>query len=173
MPYEILADRTGASENSGALSRSEPLLHIRLTPHQSLSREGFVTFIGITFVLMMVPLTVFIGSGLWWGVAAHVFGALALCWTLLRRSWKDGTLTEDLRLWSDRIEIARYNPRSADQHWEANPYWVQLKLHPKPVTNYLTLSGGSRDVELGRFLTPEERLSLRDLLERRLSGGAP
>jgi hypothetical protein len=42
------------------------------------------------------------------------------------------------------------------------------------VPNYLTLSGGGREVELGAFLTPVERIELKDRLEkgpaRRLSG---
>ena len=169
MPYEILTDDLGASERSGAPSPSDLLLHIRLRPHQSLSPEGFVTFIGITFVLMLVPLSAFIGTGLWWGVAPFVLGALALCWAMLKRSWRDGMLTEDLKLWSDQMTIDRYNPRAPSQHWEANPHWVRLNIKEKPVESYLTLAGGSREVELGRFLSPEERRTLHDILDRALT----
>lgn len=168
MPYEILTDRLGASEKSGAPSSSEPLLHIRLTPHQSLSPQGFVTFVGITFVLMLVPLTALIGTKLWWGIAPFVLGALAFLWLMLKRSWRDGTLREELRLWQDRIEIIRHNPRADNQTWEANPYWVRPALHPEPVEDYLTLTGGPRDVELGRFLSPEERKTLHDALANAL-----
>ena len=54
--------------------------------------------------------------------------------------------------------------------WEANPYWVRAKLHTKggPVPNYLTLTGGAREVELGRFLTPLERVELKGLIEKEL-----
>lgn len=164
MPYEILLDRTGASETSGALSTSDPLLHIKLQPHQSLSREGFVTFIGLTFLLMLVPLSILIGTVMWWGIAPFVVGALALMWLMLKRSWRDGTLTEELMLSRDAIKIHRYNPRGPDQSWSANPYWVKLGLHPVPVENYLTLKGSDREVELGRFLSPEERKSLHNTL---------
>lgn len=172
MPYEILVDQTGASEKSGAPSSSDIhsrpqsglLLHIRLTPHQSLSPQGFVTFVGITFVLMLVPLTALIGTKLWWGIAPFVLGSLAFLWAMLKRSWRDGTLQEDLRLWSDRIEITRQNPRAPTQTWEANPYWIHPALHPEPVEDYLTLKGGKREVELGRFLSPQERRALREVL---------
>ena len=52
--------------------------------------------------------------------------------------------------------------------WEANPYWLKLALHPTDgrVEHYLTLKGGgpnqTREVELGAFLTPEERVDLRE-----------
>jgi len=39
------------------------------------------------------------------------------------------------------------------------------------VPQYLTLSGGDRQVELGAFLTPQERLALKDMLERQLRAG--
>ena len=53
--------------------------------------------------------------------------------------------------------------------WEANPHWVSVKLrNDGPVERYLTLRGGGREVELGSFLTPEERESLHADLNRRL-----
>jgi uncharacterized membrane protein len=56
-------------------------------------------------------------------------------------------------LWDDLIRIERHEPRRREPlDWEANPYWVRVALHAKggPVPNYLTLSGGGREVELGR-----------------------
>jgi uncharacterized membrane protein len=38
-----------------------------------------------------------------------------------------------------------------------------------PVENYLTLRGAGREVEIGRFLTPEERVSLHEELELALA----
>ena len=54
--------------------------------------------------------------------------------------------------------------------WEANPYWVRLKLHEAggPVPKYLTLSGAGREIELGAFLTPGERVELKSCLEAEL-----
>ena len=45
-----------------------------------------------------------------------------------------------------------------------------MVLHPTagPVPNYLTLQGGPREVELGAFLSEEERLALRDEVQAAL-----
>ncbi len=67
--------------------------------------------------------------------------------------------------------LTRHNPRHENQHWQANPYWVRVNLlpHGGPVENYLTLTGGPRDVELGAFLTAVEREQLQHELRGRLS----
>jgi uncharacterized membrane protein len=173
MPYRITADRTGASEKSGALSTSSaPSLILSLTPHQSLTPKGFVVFIGVTATAFALPLLSLAGTPAFWWVLPPVALTVLLIWTLLKRSWRDGTLREDVTLWPDRLLIERANPRAPDQIWEANPHWVRVTLHATsgPVDNYLTLAGNAgREVELGRFLTPQERAELHRLLTRALA----
>ncbi len=88
-------------------------------------------------------------------------------WYFLERSYADGALTEVLSLWSDRIELIRTNPRGRRNRtgtptrtgfgWRCAP-------EGGPVESYLTLKGNGREVELGAFLTPEERVDLHDML---------
>ena len=135
---------------------------LTLWPHRSLPRRGFALFIGITFVLLLVPLLPLLGTPLLWGLLPFMMGVLALTWLLLMRSYADGRLTEVLTLSPERVELVRQNPRGPEQRWEANPYWVRIEMHGKsgPVENYLTLSGSDRTVEIGAFLSPEERAAL-------------
>src|SRR4028118_2107767 len=67
----------------------------------------------------------------------------------------------------DRVELARCDPRRPVRSWEANPHWIRTVLHQTggPVPNYLTLSGSGRTVEIGAFLSEEERLELKPELE--------
>lgn len=66
------------------------------------------------------------------------------------------------------LHLRSLNPRGPVQEWRADPAWVALRLIPRggPVEQYLTLTGGGREVELGAFLTPEERIALHDELGR-------
>ncbi|MBO6603992.1 MULTISPECIES: DUF2244 domain-containing protein [Paracoccaceae] len=173
MPVLIDTVDTGAPEDFGALSRSGhgvPRLRIVLTPYRSLTPDGFVWFIGLTATLICLPLLAVIGTSLFWGLLPFILGTVAAIWAALKRSWRDRALYEELVLWDDLIRLERVEPRRPPRDWEANPYWVRVNLHAKggPVPNYVTLSGGSREVELGAFLTPGERVALKARLEREL-----
>ena len=161
----------GASSPEAA-ERGAPRLRLRLTPYQVADTRG-------------VRLVHRPDRGTDLGAASvdprhkRVLGAAALhrsaavwaIWAALKRSWRDTDLFEEVSLWDDLIRVERHEPRrAAPLEWEANPYWVRAALHTKggPVPNYLTLSGGGREVELGAFLTPVERVELKNWLEREL-----
>jgi len=147
-----------------------PPRRLQLWPHRSLSEKGFAGFILATFGLLLLPLFAVLGTPVMWGLLPFLMAALALLWVALRRSFADGRLSEELSLWPDRIELIRTNPRGPAQSWAANPYWVRVALRPSggPVANYVTLSGAGREVEIGAFLSPEERLELRADLDAAL-----
>jgi uncharacterized membrane protein len=96
--------------------------------------------------------------------------AIWAIWFALRKNGRDRDIVEDLRLSPDRITLVRHGPKGKRQDWEANPYWVQVTLHETggAVPNYLTLKGDGREVELGAFLSEDERIALRGDLHSRL-----
>lgn len=144
---------------------------LHLWPHRSLTRGGFVWFIGLTAGLIALPALAVIGSPVLWGLMPFFVLAVAGVWWAIRRNQKDTEIIEDLTLTRARIALVRHGPRGRRQDWEANPYWVRVTIHPTggPVPNYLTLSGAGREVELGAFLTEDERLDLSKDLTRRLA----
>ena len=172
----ILTEPPEAPAPSGASSseaRAAPRLRLRLTPYKSLTPEGFVWFIGLTAALISVPLLSILGTSVFWALLPFIVAAVWAIWAALKRSWRDHELFEVVTLWDDLIRIERHEPRRREPlGWEANPYWVRVSLHARggPVPNYLTLSGGGREVELGAFLTPVERIELTDRLEKVLRG---
>lgn len=170
MPVHI-DDLNGAPDTTGALVREghgQPRLRLTLTPHKSLTPEGFVWFIGATAALIMIPLVSILGNPVFWFLLPFILGAIWAIWAALKRSWRDREVVEQVLIWDDLITLDRRDPRRPVRHWEANPYWVRVILHARggPVPHYLTLQGGDREVELGAFLTPPERVGLKDTLER-------
>ncbi|WP_049645341.1 DUF2244 domain-containing protein [Candidatus Rhodobacter oscarellae] len=151
-------------------SSTEPPQRLELWPHRSLPPQGFATFIIVTACMLLIPLLAVLGSPVLWGLLPFLGGALWAIWYALRRSDADGALREDLTLAADTMELVRCNPRGDQQSWQANPYWVRVEMHATggPVANYLTLKGGDRAVELGAFLSPEERAALFAELQDRL-----
>jgi uncharacterized membrane protein len=80
-------------------------------------------------------------------------------WFAMRRNWRDRSVLEEMHMEPRGRASAPLNPRGPVQEWHADPHWVALNMIPKggPVGKYLTLTGGGREVELGAFLTPDER----------------
>ncbi|WP_425092541.1 DUF2244 domain-containing protein [Tropicimonas sp. S265A] len=168
MPAEWTELQQEAPAKPGAFA---PVAVLRLWPHRSLTAKGFVWFIGITAAALSLPLIAVLGSVVLWGLLPFMLIALGGVWYGIQRNQRDLALNEVLELSPDRISLTRFNPRTSDQHWEANPYWVEVQLHPSrgPVENYLTLRGSDREVELGAFLSPDERMALYADLQDRLS----
>lgn len=159
MPYEWIPPEPGG-----------PLHELHLWPHRSLPKRGFAWFIGATFVLLLFPLWPAIGSPVLWGLLPFLMGALALVYWALQRSYRDGEILEELRIWEDRVTLEHHARRRPTQDWEANPHWVEVLLHKSggPVPNYVTLRGANREVEIGAFLSEDERRELHDDLARLL-----
>lgn len=165
MPYEIDATPTSAPDHSGAdgIQGSDAPRHsLSLWPHRSLPRAGFVWFIGGTAAMISLPLIALIGSPVLWAMLPFLMLAVGAIWWALQRSYRDGELIEHLTIWPDRMTLVRMGPRGKQAQWEANPYWVTPVLHASggPVPNYITLRGGDREVELGAFLSEDERIAL-------------
>jgi uncharacterized membrane protein len=156
MPYEWLPPEG-----------TEQRLH--LWPHRSLTQRGFVWFIGLTAALIAVPLMGILGSPVLWALLPFLLVTIWAIWFALRKNGRDRDIVEELRLSRGRITLVRHGPKGRRQDWEANPYWLRVTLHQTggPVPNYLTLKGEGREVELGAFLSEEERIALhRELLSR-------
>jgi uncharacterized membrane protein len=166
----------GASDGPGPFDRTDtPLLALTLWPNRSLSPRGFAGFLVLLAVCLSVPLLPLLGTGAAWGLLPFLVGMLVAVYAAIRRSYADGRLVEELRLWPDLITVERREPRGAVRRWHANPNWVRLRLLENArIEKYLTLEGNGREIELGAFLSPEERQRLHGELRAALSGlGAP
>ena len=135
---------------------------LHLWPHQSLRPRGFVWFIGLTGALILVPLMAVLGSVVLWGLLPFLLLTLGGMWLALDRSRHNAQVCEVLTLTEDRAHLVRRNPRGGEQEWECNRYWARPEIHAHggPVPHYVTLRGGGRVVEIGAFLSEEERVAL-------------
>lgn len=162
MPVEWVR-RPERRPDAGAPPAREPLGELHLWPYRSLPRRGFVMFIGTTAALVALPMIALLGSPVVWGILPFFVAVLAGLWWALERSYRDGTVLEELRVWPDRVELTRHNPRGPRQEWQADLYWTRVEMHEDggPVPHYLTLRGAAgRVVELGAFLSEDERKAL-------------
>lgn len=144
--------------------------HLTLWPHQSLSRQGFVLFIGTTTAMAAIPLLSVLGSPVVWVLLGFFVVAFWGVWTAIAANRRNLSIHETLSLTNERLHLAHVPPEGPALEWESNPHWVTIQIRTDgPVEKYLTLRGGGREVELGAFLTPEEREALFEDLKRALA----
>ncbi|MCR9146306.1 MAG: DUF2244 domain-containing protein [Rhodobacteraceae bacterium] len=153
MPYEWNA----SSDPAGATR------HLRLWPHRSLPRRGFAMFILITCAMLTLPLYPLLGTVTLWGLLPFLMLAVGGVWFALEKSYSDAAMGEELTIDSEQVHLRRVNPRGrGEQEWDCQSYWAQVHMHPTggPVPHYVTLRGHGREVEIGAFLSEDERKAL-------------
>ncbi len=130
-------------------------------PHQSMTPRGFTWFIGATAGLLSLPLFPLLGTPVLWVLLAFFLLALAGVWRAIRLNQRVQSRREKLTLSPERLHLSHLPVNGPTLEWEANPHWVTVHLrNDGPVEKYLTLRGNGREVELGAFLSPEEREGL-------------
>jgi len=152
MPYEWTKPRSNHSQQS----------QLDLWPHSSLPNKGFAAFILTTFLFISLPLYPVLGTAVFWGLLPFLMITVGAIWVALRKNYADRTILEQLTLSDDQIHLIRQNPNGKQQTWECNAFWARVHMHETggPVRHYVTLSGNGREVELGAFLSEEERKAL-------------
>lgn len=166
-PEGVGARAPAPSAVAGLPGRAGPPLFARtLRPHRSMSATAGAWCLGLAAAGFALPLLPLLGTRAGWGLLPFLVAALlGLDWAF-RRSHADARLSEELRLWPDLITVMRREARGGRvRHWHANPFWVEVRLHhDAALEKYLTLRGNGREIELGAFLSPDEREVLhRDL----------
>ena len=146
------------------ITTSDPARHsqLRLWPHRSLPRRGFAGFILATFVMITIPLFPLLGTVVLWGLLPFLLVAVAGIWWGLEKSYRDAKIDEELTIDDTLARLVRTNPKGDQQAWECNRYWARIQMHitEGPVPYYLTLKGNDREVEIGAFLSEDERKAL-------------
>jgi len=139
---------------------------LRLWPFNALAPRGFAVVILMTAATLALPLIAVLGSPALWALLPFALISLWGVWYALDRNFRDRQIVEEMELTRTLVTLRRQNPKGPVQDWHADPHWVSVNLIPRggPVAQYLTLTGGGREVELGAFLTPDERIELSEAL---------
>ncbi|MEM7522804.1 MAG: DUF2244 domain-containing protein [Pseudomonadota bacterium] len=147
-----------------------PVWAVTLWPHRSLAPKGFRMLMLFSAAAMSLPILALSRTPAALPLAPYAAVALFGLWAFMKLSYRSGRLVEELRLWPDAIAVERREPWGRVQRWSANPYWVDVDLSDtRDIQRYLTLNGSGRRIELGAFLTPEERVELADELRTRIA----
>lgn len=139
-----------------------------LNPHRSLGPLGFVVVMGTA---TSVGLTVggwFVLHGAW-----PIFGFygldVAMLYVAFRVNYRAARLTETVRLTDRELVVCRISAAGRTDTWRFQPYWLRVSMDDPPEwESQVTLSSHGRELVVGTFLSPDERLAFAKALSRAL-----
>jgi uncharacterized membrane protein len=140
---------------------AEPKLFTALlTPHRSLSRNGFLALMLFVGSVSFIASIAFLMMGAW-----PVFGFLGLdvlaIWWAFRVNYRRAGDTEEITVTATELRVRRVSHRGQVAEWVLNPLWVQLDhvTHEEFGIEQLFLVSRGRRVSIARFLGPDEKAS--------------
>lgn len=145
-----------------------PLLDVVVYPHRSLGPAGFLVLMGVLCACSFIIGLVFVLSGAW-----PVIGFLGLdvlvVYVAFRLNYRAARAYETVRLTPAELEITQVDARGKGRRVTFQPYWLAVDMDDPPRRDSrLTLRSHGRRLEIGRFLTPREKLDLARTLRRAL-----
>jgi hypothetical protein len=111
-------------------------------------------------------------TAMWW-LLAFLLAALAAMWAALSASYRSGEVEEVLLLWPDRVNPHPPRPPPPRAVLGGQPPQGSAPSSPGGRPPYLTLRGAGRVVEIGAFLSEDERVALKPEIEQALAGLGP
>lgn len=145
-----------------------------LHPHRSLSPRGFLVLMAaLSLIALSVGLRFFFVGA--WPVMAFMGLDVLAVYIAFKVNYRQGRLFETVQLTDERLTVRRVSPDGDAREWSFMPSWVRVRMDDPPRTDSpLTLSSHGRALEIGAFLTPEERLefahALSDAIRRQQAG---
>ncbi len=147
-----------------------PQQRLRLWPHQSLPPRGFAAFMLTTFAMILIPTLSVLGTVLLWGLLPFMLMAVGGMYFALTRNHNARLIEEVLTLDTQTAHLTHTTPGGHVKEWDCNRYWATVMKYEDsgPVPHYVTLRGAGREVEIGSFLSEDERIALFEDLQRSL-----
>ncbi|MCX7351337.1 MAG: DUF2244 domain-containing protein [Alphaproteobacteria bacterium] len=142
-----------------------------LTPHRSLTRQGFFVLMGLVIAVNLVVAGMFVALGAW-PIAGFAGLDVLLIWWAFRVNFADARKLERISITEHELVLDRLSEKYPPQQQRFVRRWVRVELeedHDRELIGSLLLVSGRTRVAVGEFLAPEERKSLAMALKSALA----
>lgn len=134
--------------------------HAVLTPHRSLSPQGFTLLMALVGGVSFVAGMVFLIAGAW-PVFAFFGLDVALIYLAFKLNYRAARAYETVDLTPEAFTLTRVDAAGRQKQVGLNPYWARVNLREWPDgRTVLSVVAQGREVIFGRFLTDDERRDL-------------
>ena len=135
---------------------------ITLTPHRSLSRQGFLAVMILIAGLNLIAGGVFFAIGAWPVVGFCGLDVVIMYWAF-RRNFADSACAERIVAEGDAVRLLRLAREQAPKEVHFNRRWLKVELEhdeERELVGKLYLRSHGEAHEIAGFLGADERLSL-------------
>ncbi len=166
-------DWTAGVGDHGAPSRPV-FFDARLTPYRSLGARGFLWLMVALSSLSALCGLVFWLNGAW--PVVGFFGVdVVFIYVVFRANYRAANAYELVTLTDADLTVRRVDAKGGERSWHFEPSWLKVDIvEPPEPDSPLTLASHGRSLQIGAFLTAEERVevatALRDALRLRRDG---
>ncbi len=147
------------------------LWSVTLTPHRSLTREGFVALMLVILLINLAGGLLFLVSGAW-PVVGFMGLDVVLIWWAFRQNYADARHAERITVREDLVTVQRVSPDGVQETLEFNRRWLKVELEfdeAREIVGRLLLVYRGALTEVGSFLGRDERQSLSKALRSALA----
>ncbi len=139
-----------------------------LKPNRSLGPRGFVVLMAAICAISFIAGVVFFLAGAW-PVVGFLGLDVALIYVAFNINYRRASVQETLRLTRESLLVERINHWGEAKSWRFAPAWLQVVTEglARPGAGLVLRSHGQR-LEIGRFLTADERRDLAGALRAAL-----
>jgi len=142
-----------------------------LTPHRSLTRQGFLVVMGLVVVVNLVVGGLFMAIGAW-PVAGFAGLDVLIIWWAFRANFADARKMERISITEHELVFDRFAENRPPEQQRFVRRWVRVELEEdreRELIGRLSLVSGASRVAVGDFLAPEERKQLATALRAALA----
>jgi uncharacterized membrane protein len=149
---------------------SIPDWSITLTPHRSLSREGFIAVMVLVALINLIGGVMFFVLGAWPVVGFMGLDVLAIWWAF-RQNYKDQNEAERILTQGDDVMLQRFLKDGTTREARFNRRWLRVELEydaERELVGRLHLCSKGERHEIASFLGADERQSLAKALRAKI-----
>ena len=142
-----------------------------LTPHRSLSREGFVAIMVLVVLANLLVGGLFMAVGAW-PVAGFAGLDVLIIWWAFRANFADARQMERISITEHELVLDRLRQNKPQEQHRFVRRWVRVELEEdreRELIGRLLLISGATRMPVGEFLAPEERKTLATALKSALA----
>lgn len=125
-----------------------------------MDQKGIRYVIAFTAIMASIPGIFFFAIGAW-PIVGLLGLDVAVLWWAMSTSLKSGDAFEEVTLWAHELEIRHVTAKGKEHQHKFNPFYVRFRVlrdYEDRVTN-LILSVRRQELEIGTFLTPDDKAS--------------